>query len=142
MVTSTAKIPTRIAPATNPMPNTTDLQSLYIQRQYGMPPGWEWCGLMQLDRNRPGLGVIVEGAVPGVYKSGPRKGKKKWPPRKECQTFTVLKTEMDAFLLEWEQETGLCHKCQGEGRIIRRIFARSDDDYRTCPRCNGTGKAL
>lgn len=43
--------------------NHVDLQSLYIQRKYGMPPGWEWCDLETLDRNRPGLGAIVKGAV-------------------------------------------------------------------------------
>lgn len=114
-----------------------------IQRMFKIPPGWRVCGMKTLDRNRPGLGVVYEGAVPlGEYTKGPQKGHTKWPPEKDCQTFTILGTEMDAFYVSWEQETGMCSACLGKGRLPFRIPARDDSDYRACKRCGGTGKAI
>ena len=126
----------------NPIKNGWDLDSLMLRRMFNLPPKWQVCGIQTLDKNRPGLGVIYEGAVPvGEYKSGPRKGWAKWPPGKDCQTFTVLKSEIDSFRKAWELETGICSECFGKGRTAIRIFARSDEDYRTCKRCDGTGNA-
>lgn len=114
-----------------------------LQRMFKMPPDWRVCGMKTLDNNRPGLGIIYEGAVPlGEYTRGPKKGRTKWPSDKDCQTFTVLRSEIEAFHASWEQETGVCAKCLGKGRIAFRIPARGDDDYRTCKRCGGTGKAI
>lgn len=122
--------------------NSWQLDALMLQRMFNLPPEWQVCGARLLDLNRPGLGIIYEGAVPlGVYKSGPKAGRTKWPPAKACQTFTVLKTEIDSFRASWEQETGICSDCLGKGRNAFRIPPKSDDDYRECRRCQGTGKA-
>lgn len=129
--------------ASFPIENGWDLDSLMIQRMFNMPPGWRVCGIKALDRNRPGLGFVYEGAVPlGEYTKGPKKGRTKWPSKKDCQTFTILRVEIDVFYASWEQETGICSRCLGKGRLPFRIPARDDGDYRTCKRCGGTGKAV
>lgn len=122
--------------------NGWQLDALMLQRMFNLPPEWQVCGIKTLDPNRLGLGIIYEGAVPlGVYKKGKREGQTKWPPAKACRTFTVLKAEIDAFRASWEKETGICSACFGKGKNAFRIPAKSDDDYRECKRCQGTGKA-
>ena len=129
--------------ASFPIKNGWDLDSLMIQRMFNLPPGWRTCGIKTLDRNRPGLGFVYEGAVPlGKYTKGPKKGRTKWPSEKDCQTFTVLKSEIEAFRASWEQETGMCSNCLSKGRTAFRIPARDDSDYRTCKHCGGTGKMI
>jgi hypothetical protein len=84
--------------ASFPIENGWGLDSLMIQRMFNTPPGWRVCGIKPLDRIRPGLGFVYEGAVPlGEYTKGPKKGRTKWPPGRDCQTFTVLRAEIEAF---------------------------------------------
>ena len=116
-----------------------DLFNLTACRVYGMPDGWEWCRLDS--SNAPPGFVFAEGAVPvGIYKRGPRKGRKKWP--KQLQTVWIEWSVMQQIANRWETETGLCHKCEGSALETYGWSSRDGEKTRPCKRCSGTGKAV
>ena len=85
----------------------------------------------------------VTGAVcDAVYSKGPRKGETNWSKRdrKTEMQFVCSVAEAEAFCLEWEQETGKCHKCEGSGQTFAGWNPTDGNKYRTCQRCNGSGE--
>jgi len=116
-----------------------DLFQLTAQRRHGVPAGWRWRKLDSF--NKPKGFIEMQGAVPiGEYKSGPRKGRPKWPKESECQTIWLKDSEMDEVAAEWESETGKCHKCDGSGQEFWAWSAKDGTKTRTCKRCEGSGK--
>jgi hypothetical protein len=116
-----------------------DLFNLTARRVHNMPEDWRWCRLNS--HNKPEDFIEVEGAIPtGVFKSGPRKGRPKWP--KELQTIWMRRRDMDRVAIEWEKETGKCHKCDGTGQEWAGWNKEEGRKTRKCDRCSGSGKAF
>ncbi|MFP2898778.1 hypothetical protein [Corallococcus sp. 4LFB] len=113
-----------------------DFWNLIAQRKRGVPEGWRWFSIQGKGHPAPReqCTSIVTGAVcTATFKSGPRKGELNWAKRDRSteRELAIPFPEFDAFLLEWEAETGRCHNCYGNGRAFDRV----------CYRCGGAGKA-
>lgn len=102
-------------------------------------PTWGIFQYEAIDRtgtNR-GLGFMVTGSETGVFKSGPRKGKRRFiGARSQCVILPFMQREQEA---RFEAETGECHACMGEGKVPHG-WGPDGTHYRPCPRCNATGK--
>jgi hypothetical protein len=114
-----------------------DFFNLTAQRIYGKPDGWQWCRLDA--HNKPDDYIEVKGEVPiGVIRSGKRKGSPKWP--KTLHVVWMRMSEIESVKMQWEQETGKCSKCYGEGHESYGWSRDSGQMLRKCRRCEGTGK--
>jgi hypothetical protein len=82
---------------------------------------------------------LVTGSIPdGTYRSGPRKGR---PRRKgPGDRVVVAKPEMEATAAAFEDSTGRCWNCKGDGRVVTG-FNKEGTTYQRCSRCSGTGDA-
>jgi hypothetical protein len=142
------------APASPPVdvehPAPVDVMNRIAARKAGGKPGWRWCSSEVVGRPPHGtprdqVHFLIEGAVPvGVWASGERKGRPRWPKREACDRVVVTGAEVDAEVLAVEAETGKCHPCVGTGR--ERYGFKTDADgkhvtlVRGCARCNATGR--
>jgi hypothetical protein len=98
------------------------------------PTGWKAFRWQQADG-----GHIVTGAIPiGTYRSGPRKGRPKYP--KDSQIVVVTTEELNAKAKEYEKETGNCWECKGTGLVFVGWSKAEGSKRNTCPRCSGVGK--
>jgi hypothetical protein len=107
------------------------------KRKVSGPDEWEWC---KWERIGEGNDFVVEGGVPRLLKSGPRKGEKTWKGV-ETQKTVVTDAEIKAEHARYEQDTGNCGDCMGSGRVFARWSADNGEDYKPCSRCGSTGKA-
>lgn len=109
----------------------------------GLPADWQNYSWSLVGPPKAWVGIEVKG---GVYRHkitrGPRKGfpdfKKPEPGSEITLTLGILQHE--AWRLQWEVETGLCHGCQGRGITVRSAGV-SGIFHRACQRCDGTGNA-
>lgn len=110
------------------------------KRRHGKPAGWQWCSLDSHDK--PEDFVKVEGACPdGVISRGPRKGRPRWP--KTLEIVWIRRSEVEEVRNEFEEETGICSECFGEGQTVCRSAIQAGQlirEYRACRRCGGVGK--
>lgn len=112
------------------------------RRKVGGGPDWQWCRIEAIDKTcRPNArrDMIVEGGVPGVLKSGPRKGQPNWR-KVERQIAVVTQEEEAAEASAFEAETGKCSKCFGAGKVVSG-FGVGGTTYRACSKCKETGAA-
>lgn len=135
-------------PKVEPMFKRPDYFNLYAIKR-GVPEGWEWKELKALgdmpekDRARQYsqmTGYVHNGAR---FATGKRAGQLK--PRSPVpgteRTIIFSMAEFDAFLREWELETGKCHHCDGTGQAWDGWNAEKGNSYRDCTHCFKTGKA-
>lgn len=114
-----------------------DFFQLTVERIHKVPAGWKWCNLNS--HNMPEDFIEVKGAVPdGTYKSGKRKGRPKFP--KIVDTFFIRRSQLNETASLWEQETGLCEKCQGACKVVVSWSSTTGSKYEKCSKCKGTGK--
>jgi hypothetical protein len=117
-----------------------DFYAMTVRHVHNLPDDWQPMICRAIDRN---LGFELSGAVPiGAYSRGPRKGRPKWPPRKQLQTVVITHNEMRQEKIRWEHETGLCSACGGSGQTVASISIHSPTTYRECSACGGTGAAM
>ena len=115
----------------------TDFFNLTAQRIHNMPADWRWCSLD--GHKKPEDFFEVKGAVPaGVISRGPNKGRTKWP--KQLQTLWMRMSDVDRIKHEWEQETGKCYLCDGQGEEVASFSATDGKTMRECSRCKGARK--
>lgn len=114
-----------------------DHMNAVARRKVNGPEGWEY---FKWERVGEGADFIVEGAVPRLLKSGPRKGQKTW---KGCpsQKTVVTGAEIDDEHARYEAATGNCGTCGGTGEVFASW--RHDEGVTMKPgkRCDGEGKA-
>lgn len=101
-----------------------------------VPPDFEFFHYKVL----PFDGIQLQGGVPRILKSGPRKGQKSWD-RKQARITIVTAAEVEIEEKRWSSETGLCPDCLGEGQVFARWNKDTGTTYRACRTCLGTGKA-
>ena len=82
--------------------------------------------------------IKVTGGIPRPLKSGPRKGQKTWDG--PSQVAVVVQAEVDDEIARYEEETGQCSECLGDGKVMHSYNCVKDEKtYRPCGRCTGTG---
>jgi hypothetical protein len=115
-----------------------------IAADRGMPENWRW-SRSEVKGEKPNIVFLVEGAIPGgVFARGKNKGKhdpKKYTERAE---IVITHAELKARRERWEQETGRCSECFGDGTRCTgsTIVNGAREEVRSpCKRCSSTGKA-
>lgn len=88
-------------------------------------------------------GSMLTGAVAPPFPSGKYKGKPNFKQRDVTTEKRVLitKAEQAAYEARWEQETGKCARCEGEGKTVAGWSREEGQTYRPCRACGGTGAA-
>jgi hypothetical protein len=73
----------------------------YLKSLHSLPEGWEIYRFECLPKGAKNVThVEVQGSVPRLLKTGPRKGKKTWRDGIGDQTFVLSFAELD----EWEEQ--------------------------------------
>lgn len=122
-----------------PMP---DFWSMLAREKYGLPEEWRWWHLSRIgdtasffkDLPRDQVYSMMKGGVyKTLYRSGKRKGQInfKKPEEGTYRELVVTHKELDDYIAKWEQQTGFCGDCYGNG---------TDHWNRHCKKCDGTGK--
>ena len=121
------------------MTNSPDFYAIAAQKAHNLPKDWQvriYRSLYSLDA------VDLVGAVPiGYVKRGPRKGKPRFPPLKDMNKVIISGDQLNQARSDWEQETGKCWKCEGEGIEAYIIDRDGEQTLRKCQTCGGTGQA-
>ena len=107
------------------------------RRKVSGPDGWEVCAWERIGDTGD---LIVQGGVPRLLKSGPRKGEKTWRDG-PVQKAVVTRAELDAEHARYEAETGKCGDCYGRGEVLKSWSAAEGLKHRECKRCAGSGNA-
>ena len=117
-----------------------DLHAVAAQKLHNMP--FNWIPFRYEVKDSPyGKFYQITGAVPLRYLTkGKRKGKPVWPTEKNCQVFTFTPQQIEKVTLEWETENNFCSHCGGDGQELAGWSKADGTRYRTCRRCNGTGR--
>lgn len=116
-----------------------DIYLLAAQHRYRLSPDWQWRQIVSLDDGF----IELHGASPiSAYKSGPRRGQPRFPPRSQCRRVIVTRQDVADARARWEAETGRCSHCGGEGQEAIGWSAAEGTRYRTCRACSGTGKPV
>ena len=84
----------------------------------------------------PLIGTRVHLNVPAIS----RTGKKKWPPKKTDRVLIVTEAQEQEAAEKWERGHNACHRCGGDGLVFNGWNRDKGTKYRTCDRCDGTGK--
>lgn len=112
------------------------------KEKFSLPDNWQEVGWERKNFQTQQEYLLIRGGVyTETHKSGPRKGT---PNYKKPQAGTycelsIIDADMEAWILKWEQETGLCSKCKGSGWEWRGWNKKHGDKHRLCPYCNSTG---
>ncbi len=110
-----------------------------IARERGCPEGWTYVTLKAVGEGRAKGAALVKGAIyPTKYKSGPRRGETNYskPLAGTERELLITFAELDTREVRWEQETGVCSKCEGTGQMVSGFHER-----KPCTRCHATGEA-
>lgn len=91
----------------------------------------------------PGSVICITGAVMPLITRGEHEGHPNWRKRDRSTDRKAYFTfaEHEAWKLAWEEKTGKCSHCVGEGRTVTR-FSATAVTHQGCTRCGGTGKRL
>ena len=104
------------------------------KRKLSAPDGWEVCGWERVGAD----GLIVQGGVPRLLKSGKNKGRRTF--RDSAISRVVLTdAEIKEEKARFSQETGKCAECEGSGQEWAGWSAAEGNRYRTCRACDGSG---
>lgn len=125
--------------------NATDLLEEHARDLLGAGPDWKAYRWEVLPHDGKPFYFAVTGAVTHVlYKTGICKGRpnvNKSEPGTH-RTANIQFAEHVKWLLNWERRTGKCRTCFGEGRLVARVSTSAPTEYRPCPHCEATGKAV
>lgn len=111
-----------------------------IAHERGAPSDWHWFELRGVGE-RPNHAFLVRGGVAPLLTRGKNKGHHNWRllDKSTVREFVVTPADLEARTLKWEQETGSCHRCGGDGQELASCGIRGNT-YRDCSRCKATGK--
>ena len=74
---------------------------------------------------------------------GKRKGKPNYRKGTDKQIFVVSTSEAETWESEYEQNTGNCRQCRGDGKEVKSIDCVNNvTTYRPCSTCRGSGNPL
>ncbi len=116
--------------------SSPDLHAITARRVYSLPTEWR----PQIYRSLDSAGFELIGAAPiGTYTRGPRKGRPKFPPRKQMRSVFITHDQIRQTRHLWELETGLCSHCGGSGQLPS-VISIHGNTYKPCHWCNATGE--
>ena len=120
------------------------LAELHAREKTGMPENWclyRWEIFPKSGREKP-LYYQVTGMVAPMKTKGKYKGDHNWRAGdKTTERVVILPvSEHDAWVAEWEKKTGNCSNCTGKGQTLAKWSVANGAEYRTCSKCNGSGK--
>ena len=75
-----------------------------------------------------------------LLKSGKNKGFPNYRKVSERKVFVITVAESKDIIEQYEDETGNCRDCMGDGKTIAKVSVYTETEYRECKRCAGTGK--
>ena len=114
-----------------------DFVEIVARKKLNQPQEWQMCGW---ERIGDSYDLLVEGGIPRLLKSGPRKGMRTWRDSK-INKVCVTEAEEIQEKLNYEKETGKCCKCSGSGSMWYEWNHIDGNKYKPCNRCGATGKA-
>lgn len=121
---------------------TEYLIDIHAREKAGMPDAWRsWRWEHVGPPEAPYPFLRVTGAVVPLVSRGQRKGKPNWR-KKDAATVrvvTILPDEHEAWAVAWQERTGRCRRCTGEGRLPWRSSVEDGTTCRPCPACEGVG---
>ena len=84
-----------------------------------------------------GDSIILRGAISYIDLDD----SKKWPENKEKDYIVIISDDDHyAWCNKWEEETGKCWACVGEGKILYSAnYVTGVTEYVDCMKCKGTG---
>lgn len=117
-----------------------DFMSAAAFRKLGETSDWRVYKWEKVDYKSETPDFIVEGGVPRLLKSGPRKGQ---PTFRDCvgRRTVVTWAEIQKAKSDYEAETGKCCECFGTGQYCYGWSRDEGNKYRDCGRCSATGKS-
>lgn len=111
-----------------------DVIGMISRRKLNLPDTHTVCGWRRIPD-----GLIVALREEFVKSRGKNKGKPAWRGQEhECY---VSHTELEAETIAWEQSTGKCSTCGGDGVQAYGWSRELGELRRPCSPCEGTGKA-
>jgi hypothetical protein len=117
------------------MADAMDFFEMVARRKLGVGADWRWCSSKVV-----GVDWVIEGGVPRVLKSGPRKGSLTWNGT-ALQSCVITKAELQFERSEYEKTSGKCWECQGRGEVVHGWSKDAGTRHKTCSRCGGRGAA-
>lgn len=111
------------------MPHMNHLESA-ARRKLKMAEGWKAYKFEAIDDY-----VLVEGSVPVGFT---KKGQPKW--KGEGQKTIVTKGEVEQEEKLYEETTGNCCVCFGEGKVVVAFGVNIGTRYAQCSKCQGSGR--
>ena len=116
----------------------------HVREMIGGAPEWAASSYecMGGDLSQGYDGVEVKGAVYAVTEKGPRKGKPNYRKAQpgSARTVFVLRKNHDQWVKQWEEKTGKCSNCVGDGKVCWSVSVEHGARYRPCHVCSGTGR--
>lgn len=121
-----------------------DLYAVNAREKYGLSDDWH---IHKWECGPSGTGeyqfIFLTGSICPLKQSGKFKGRPDWKKRDRNteQTVVLMLNEHKEWKLTWEQRTGLCHLCTGDGVTLARGWMDGKElkkEFRACRRCNGT----
>ena len=109
-------------------------------------PEWDGYDFEAIGHSDDGSGaklIRITGAVAPKKMRGKNKGERNWKLRDRATERTAYFTpdEHAAWVKAWQERTGLCHVCAGEGEMLENWSAANGVTMKPCSTCAGTGKA-
>ncbi len=83
--------------------------------------------------------LVLIGPV-STFTRGPRKGERKYGPRRDCETVIVTGEQLKAEVEIFEAETGRCSTCYGNGLSWSGWAVDKGNYFRQCTKCDGSGE--
>lgn len=99
-----------------------------------LPPNWSYFTWEDI-----GGALVVKGSEEYRLTKGPNKGRRGW--RGPKLTVVVTNEEQESEKRRYEDETGKCYQCQGDGQMWIGWNHESGSRFGTCIICAGTGDA-
>lgn len=114
------------------------LLEILAREKAGMPAEWQAYRWECLPDDEP-LYFQITGAVAPLGKNGRPNWRKKLVSTQRAVRFSFEAAEKAA--AEWSARTGLCIRCAGETKLLKRWSEKDGAEYQPCATCGGTGKA-
>lgn len=114
-----------------------DILSILGRKKLNLSDEWSRYAWKRYDPDRLRLTL----GITRFISKGKNKGRKTWDGKIEV---FVTDAEIEATELEWENETGKCHNCGGDGSEWAGSSYETGfpvHSYRKCERCEGSGIA-
>ena len=114
-----------------------------VREMFGLPD-WRMAQWEVKRMDKPGEFCRLTGAVYPPKFIPSYEGEPDWtrPQRGTKKVVDLTRDQHSAWLYGWEARTGRCSRCMSKpGLVLVSWSSTEGTKHRTCPRCQGTGKA-